>query len=46
MAVHFNYCESDGEVKSVVKTMVLSSLLRWSWQRNIPTFSQLMKGEN
>lgn len=46
MAVHFDYCESDREVISVVKTFVLSSLLSWSWRCNIATFYQLMKGEN
>lgn len=32
MAVHFDCCESDGEVESVVKTIVLSSLVLWSKQ--------------
>lgn len=38
MAVHFDYFESDREVESVVKTIVLNFLLLWS-QRNYHTLS-------
>ena len=37
MAVNFNRCESDREVESVVKTIVLNFLLLWSQRRNITT---------
>ena len=46
MAVRFNCCESDGEVESVVKTILLNFLLLWSWRQNIATFCQLTKGKN
>ena len=46
MAVHFDCCESDGEVESVVKNLVLNFLLLWSQRQNIASFCQLMKGEN
>ena len=35
MAVHFDCFESDREVESVVKTIVLNFLLLWSQRRNI-----------
>ena len=46
MAVHFDCCESDREVESVVKTIVLNFLLLWSQRRNITTLCQLTRGEN
>ena len=46
MAVHFDCFESDTEVESVVKTIVLNFLLLWSQQRNITTLRQLTRGKN